>query len=111
MDKNPLVGVSYYRLVQVDQDGSTSISPLQQIFVNKSDEVTVFPNPVSEYIQVRGIENAEQVVLVNMSGQIQQQWSQVSEGQSLDVRGVNAGIYILQVRTQGETRNIKLLLD
>lgn len=47
-DRNPLVGISYYRLKQVDFDGKYSLSDVVSVFnTNEKDEDAVFlyPNP------------------------------------------------------------------
>ena len=48
-DKNPLPGLSYYRLKQVDMDGTASYSDLTAIEISKAtDEIRIFPNPVTQ---------------------------------------------------------------
>lgn len=51
VDKNPLRGISYYRLKQTDYDGSSTYS--QVVMINNSFETTspmmVYPNPMTEY--------------------------------------------------------------
>jgi len=77
MDKNPMRGVSYYRLKQTDYDGTTSYSEIAA--VNNAgmgaNDVTIFPNPVKDYalISVRStIKDSGEIVfeLYDMTGKL-----------------------------------------
>ena len=43
VDSRPLAGLSYYRLRQVDTDGTTAYSPVAAVQLR--NELTVYPNP------------------------------------------------------------------
>ena len=47
-DKKPLLGASYYRIKQVDIDGSFSYSPQVNVFFSQESRLSVFPNPTKE---------------------------------------------------------------
>ncbi|MGL4595951.1 MAG: T9SS type A sorting domain-containing protein [Bacteroidia bacterium] len=44
-DPNPLSGISYYRLKQVDFNGQTSYSAVVPVYFEQQNTVSVFPNP------------------------------------------------------------------
>lgn len=51
-DKSPIEGISYYRLRQIDFDGTTDVSDIVAVrFDRKADEMVIIPNPASEFIQ------------------------------------------------------------
>lgn len=51
VDKDPLPGVSYYRLKQTDYDGKTSHSEIVPITNGDVEIINVFPNPATDVIQ------------------------------------------------------------
>ncbi|MFK7773217.1 MAG: T9SS type A sorting domain-containing protein [Saprospiraceae bacterium] len=46
-DKNPLRGLSYYRLLMVDNDETFSYSEIKTIQINGEDRIAFFPNPIT----------------------------------------------------------------
>jgi hypothetical protein len=53
IDKNPLKGLSYYRLKQTDYDGNDSYSSVKSVrFENKSEalDVIIYPNPLTSNV-------------------------------------------------------------
>ena len=44
-DETPLVGTTYYRLKQTDFDGSYTYSKIESVYLNKSNQIEVYPNP------------------------------------------------------------------
>ena len=54
-DEKPLAGTNYYRLRQIDKDGRDSYSAivaLKSISITKAEITRVYPNPVSEQLNV-----------------------------------------------------------
>lgn len=75
IDQNPLKGVSYYRLKQIDFDGNFTYSQIASINNDDSSmEVNLFPNPSFDgafNLDITGSENEEiLVVLYNANGQM-----------------------------------------
>src|SRR6185503_20327710 len=74
LDKNPLPGISYYRLRQTDFDGSSRLSDI--IAVNISDEaiISVIPNPASDFINIvfSGVEfeGSKMIELIDAKGSV-----------------------------------------
>ncbi|MBL7898925.1 MAG: T9SS type A sorting domain-containing protein, partial [Crocinitomicaceae bacterium] len=47
LDENPLSGLSYYRLKQVDFDGAISFSEIETVDFTDENDFVIYPNPVS----------------------------------------------------------------
>ena len=62
-DRSPLLGVSYYRLKEVDLDGNTVFSQVRT--VNNTAQLLFYPNPVHGVLMISGKmdENSEVEVL------------------------------------------------
>jgi hypothetical protein len=56
VDGLPFIGISYYRLKQTDFDGSSSLSPIRSVTIEKyqQTELTVYPNPTKSTIHILG---------------------------------------------------------
>lgn len=74
VDFSPLLGQGYYRLRQIDFDGTYSYSAVRSVFyqpVNTSVAVTVFPNPVTEgalNIRLTGVASDTEVLFTDALG-------------------------------------------
>lgn len=70
-DDQPLYGTSYYRLKQVDYDGSFEYSPVNQVNFGGNSDLTIYPNPAASgtEIKIRG-KNIRQVRIYNTMGQL-----------------------------------------
>ncbi|MBC8083662.1 MAG: T9SS type A sorting domain-containing protein, partial [Hymenobacter sp.] len=53
LDPSPLAGVSYYRLRQVDNDGTAHYSPVETVVNAGRAVATLFPNPATTEVNVR----------------------------------------------------------
>ncbi len=117
IDKNPLLGNNYYKLVQFNDDG-TSTESLPQVInytgtlSNTSELVSIFPNPVVSNFTVRfnGVLKANQqtVKVVNVTGQVlltqSVSKSQMAAGHEINISAYPSGIYFVEVYENGSQR-------
>ena len=106
-DKQPLPGISYYRLKQEDVDGTQSFSRIIAISERASSGISVFPNPAHSEVSVVlfGTEliGTGTVKLYNVLGQeiftasVSSNTLQI--GISIDVSSLSQGTYALKVIT------------
>ncbi len=107
--ENPIQGVHYYRLKQVDLDGIYSHSEVKSVEVIKEGEVTIFPSMVQDRITIRhNFLNPAQVRIYNMSGQEMVSYDRVDIETTLDVSILTSNVYIVHVTSgaQQVTRKI-----
>ncbi len=93
-DLHPLVH-NYYRLKSTSIGGAISHSPI--IYVeNKSHKIHIFPNPTSDKIEIAGVDdpNNSVVLIINPLGRIilEQHFSEI-----LNVTNISSGMYILKI--------------
>ncbi|WP_373549939.1 hypothetical protein [Haliscomenobacter sp.] len=69
-DPNPLAGINYYRLRQVDFDGTTDHSKVVAITLDKGELMSIFPNPAKDRINIQTSLTllAEEVFLLDALG-------------------------------------------
>lgn len=100
-DLNPYMGVSYYRLKQVDYNGKFSYSQIRSVTFNKEDELLIFPNPTNGIITIqnKNILN-KNIIVFNTVGQILTQELTINRSQNkaiIDLTKLATGNYIIKV--------------
>jgi len=109
-DEYPVSGYSYYRLQQVDFDGTTAILPVKQVFFESDKcEVTVYPNPNNGNFVIKNSKGYEGLnyFLVDQNGK------QVASGVSDSDIGLNlqSGIYFLLINCGEEYIRKKVIIE
>ncbi|MCC3153744.1 T9SS type A sorting domain-containing protein [Hymenobacter sp. BT770] len=104
VDLQPLPGTSYYRLRQVDFDGTTTYSPVRTVALTTeaaaSARLLVFPNPAHDAVQVVLLDPAPAAALqvYDALGRVVRTQPAPSAGTeaALPLAGLPVGIYILR---------------
>ncbi len=91
---DPTVGQNFYRLRQVDFDGTETLSELRIVNVSSAGSLSVFPNPTTDELGIKGFSGGP-VEVINMQGSRVLQ-GQLNENARLDVRRLPAGAYVLR---------------
>lgn len=91
-DNSPLIGTTYYRLRQVDHDGSEMFSEIRKVYI-EGNEPMIFPSIAVDRIFVNN-SSIKKVDIYNSTGY--KAVLTVSEGK-VDVTGLPSGIYMIQV--------------
>jgi uncharacterized repeat protein (TIGR03803 family) len=103
-DNNPLRGVNYYRLNQIDADGSFSYSRIVTANFGGSEELAVFPNPVADqlYIRMPGNNQFRSIRIVDAAGKIVLQQALTGSAVStINVSSLPKGWYMAQLIGEG----------
>jgi len=110
-DNNPLSGLNYYRLKQIDIDGNINYSIVQHVeFAVNSDKIAVFPNPVDDrlYIITNDRNNIKQIKLADAAGKVV--YINSTEKDGINMRNYIPGVYILQItKANGEMQTKKII--
>jgi hypothetical protein len=116
IDESPLMGITYYRLKQVDANGTVSYSRPVTINVQKNDlEVSIYPNPSDGqevYVQVPDAQIAD-IQVFNSTGfrvNIQQSIQHQNLVRIKPTETLPQGLYIVQVRSEGDLQIRKLIV-
>lgn|GEM_PF-3561889 len=106
-DETPLVSSGYYRLKQVDYDGTYSLSSVLLIQDRRATMAgfNVFPNPARDRItiSVQGEWKADNVeaTLTDISGRIVKRWIQSTQNaQTIDLPVNGAGLFQLRLENK-----------
>ena len=103
LDQTPKMGTNYYRLKQIDLDGTFAYSRMISIKSESDDKLVAFPNPTTDNITFslqEGLKSNFNVSIFNMNGQVVQ--TETNRGQYIDaftteVRSLPVGKYLIQI--------------
>ncbi len=105
LHENPQPGLNYYRLKQMDYDGKFEYSKIVSVDLTDLENPSsfwVYPNPVSKgeltlYFPKGLEEEAFTLTLYSLAGQLLIQQKDVELPKTLDISGLGAGVYLLEV--------------
>lgn len=112
IDENPFVGISYYRLIQVDQNGEKNLVSIEAVEI--AGDFTLFPNPAeSDYVTLLLPSKTEGELFVewiDVSGKIiKSEVINIDKNHpetTIGIQEILPGTYILQIKSdmQGPVR-------
>ncbi len=117
-DDNPLSGTTYYRLRDVDFDGSTGVSSIVSLNRKQSVQLNIFPMPVTSDINVvfnsnRNVQLPYQ--LININGQqVLADELQANKGENrlhFAVSDLPSGVYFFSLYLDGEYLSRKIIIS
>ena len=96
----PVNSFNYYRIKQVDMDGSFRYSEIVKVFQKQKETITIFPNPATTQIQVNfsGKEKTVMMAVFDAQGkQVMQTLAQNTTPIKLNVQALPSGKYFIQI--------------
>ena len=103
----------YYRLEVLDKDGSKTYSDIKQVYYTKKELlVKIFPNPIIEFLNIKG-KDIKEVIVTDLMGRLVLR-------KSINISGIsntklsfnNKGVFILKVIDfKGESFTEKLVIE
>lgn len=113
---NPKSGKNYYRLVQVDFDGTKSTHSIAFVFNDNLDfsKIELFPNPTSgkEFTLINNHEFQIDIALVSPNGRFLKVLSLFPfERKQVSMKEFSSGLYFLKTTNTSIPAVIKLILD
>lgn len=112
-DKNPLEGDNFYRIKTVQMDGEVKISDIKTLTFGKVQDVRIFPNPASDFIDVDlKVYEGKQVniFIYNGMGKLVNTTnveSATSAPLHIDIDNFTSGSYLIRVQVEGKRDVIK----
>ncbi|MBE9462013.1 T9SS type A sorting domain-containing protein [Dyadobacter subterraneus] len=107
-DNSPKGGINYYRLRQVDLDGTMEYSHISACKVSKTSDELVIWADASRTAHIITDSPIQRVTVMSLSGQV---IARSSESTTLDLSGGPSGIVLIQVWTEGEVITRKVILQ
>jgi len=102
IDREPYLGVNYYRLKQVDFDGKVSFSEIRSVLFDAKDGVMIFPNPVKDQLFFVNLPEDAEIIINDMQGNL----ILSTNNSTVDVQDFQNGVYfaVIQSPTSSEIK-------
>ncbi|HVM88997.1 MAG TPA: T9SS type A sorting domain-containing protein [Puia sp.] len=115
VDRNPFYGITYYRLKQTDLDNNDTYYNIVAVQLNKTQLLTVFPNPASGFVYVKGLgvnESNLKVEWYDLAGRlVKQEGAAVQNGfVQLTTPYVNGVYYLRFITSDGIVHEQKIII-
>jgi N-acetylneuraminic acid mutarotase len=99
LDEQPISGIAYYRLRDVDNKGKIAYSQTVSVTYNKGAKILIFPTYTEGSLTIdAGTRKIDFVRVFNSSGQLMLQGNQ----SQIDLSPLPRGMYLVQVKTNNE---------
>ena len=110
IDKNAPKFLCYYRLKQIDLDGSFEYSSVIKVDAEQENSIRIYPNPTNGKLWLAGEEVEEfKINILNIAGKRVHNFSK--NGNSIDISDLPRGIYIVNITTENNSHIEKIVRE
>lgn len=102
IDTKPYTGLSYYRIKQVDFDGTYEYSEIKAVDFKGTRDIVVYPNPFNDLVHVQNLAPNTSIRLLALNGKIIKAYESAGND-ALNVSDLPSGVYFLIIG-EGENR-------
>ncbi len=94
-DASPASGMNYYRLRMVDNDATFAYSRIESVRFDKTQQVTIYPNPASKTLFLKETD-VKEISILTANGNLIYKSGKVSE-EGVDMSSFSNGTYIVKI--------------
>ncbi len=109
VDQHPLNGINYYRLKQIDFDGTYTYSSIRTVELDDSLVTNIFPNPFESWIQISGQTTLTSISIFDVTGNLVYQVQPLSTNFVWALPDLKAGLYQLYIQEEHSTEIHKIV--
>lgn len=114
IDQQPMPGMNYYRLKQVDFEGEVTYSTVAGINIFKKRSILLFPNPVIEVANLfskESFKTGQTIQVIDATGtKVKVITPSAGNRLQIDLSGYAAGLYLVQLIENGKVvENLQLV--
>ncbi len=102
-----LEGVKYYRIKQIDNNGSFSYSSIVKLANNDKRIFSVYPNPTQNNININNVALGKTLTITDVKGKILQIQKIIANSFTLDISSYQSGVYFIKTNDGTNQKIIK----
>ena len=112
-DITPGKGTFYYQLALKDAQGNVTFSETRVINFSENEAITAFPNPCKDRVQLQNLstEGETEIRVLDLQGKEIKHFAATETANQIDVSGLGAGMYFLQIKTAEGLQSIRIVKD
>jgi hypothetical protein len=95
VDENPFQGVGFYRLAMIGKNGKRDYSAIEKIWMGKKGEISLYPNPAKDFIQIKLSFADGFLSLTDPTGKLLKTIKVDNNVMRMDVQNLAAGTYYI----------------
>lgn len=90
---------------------TVSVSYITAIRQTIKNEISVYPNPATEYVQISGVAQNSSITLFDIGGKVVKTISNYQPEERIQLNGLNPGIYLIGIETSDKPVFSKIILQ
>ena len=109
-DTQPLHGISFYRIKQIDKDGKYTYSETKSI-KNDHFPFSIYPNPAADRITIQVPKSLEggKIIIYNHTGQKVYRKENIVSSENVDISKLPTGFYLIEAINHQQKEILKLI--
>ena len=113
-DQDPLSGLNYYRLKEVNTDDKFSYSFVKTVLFNHQNSIVIAPNPSTDFVTIYMNTTGNilnQIIVSDINGKILENRSSSDKTITINTSTYAKGIYLIKVSGAGNTSTQKIIVQ
>jgi len=106
MDQNPLSGRVFYRLKEIEFDGTHSYSHIVEFNSPIDRDFRLHPNPVRSVLKIEGLQSNGEYRIMDVTGRVVMEFTAQPK---VDLSGISRGLYFIVEESTGKRRTFTKL--
>lgn len=117
LHRNPSTGTNYYRLKQIDFDGTFEYSDIEAVSFDRGTtsgiaSFTAYPNPAVNYVTIRNsgkVEKPWNADVIDVQGRIIKSFIMQNDTYQLDTSDLPAGVYHVRLKSDDRMEQLRFI--
>jgi len=115
IDRTPVNGINYYRLLIFDKDGKSTFSKVVSVNFYENQSFSITPNPAKDFVTIsfsKTIDRAT-IVVYDITGKAicTQSINEGTNAYNLNTQALTNGVFVIKVKTATGSYNQKFLIN